>query len=109
MSDTKRIRELNDRFRSTLSGGRIYMTAGVDALADNVKAIALQRVATFDTFTEDNDPYEEHDFGSFDIAGRKLFWKIEYFDKRDPDLGAEDPADEITTERVLTIMLAEEY
>ena len=56
----------------------------------------------------DNDPYQEHDFG-VTLDDRKLFWKIDYFDKRDPDLGAENPADAETTERVLTLMLAEEY
>ena len=57
---------------------------------------------------EDNDPHGEHDFGSFELCGRKLFWKIEYYD---PDLqhGSEDPADPAKTMRVLTVMLAEEY
>ena len=64
---------------------------------------------TFTDFTKDNDPHREHDFGAFDVDGQRLFWKIDYFDQRDPDLGAEDPSDEATTERVLTLMLADEY
>jgi hypothetical protein len=32
----------------------------------------------FDTFTNDNDPHRERDFGSFDLDGEKLFWKIDY-------------------------------
>ena len=60
-------------------------------------------------FTADNDPHREHDFGAFTLEGRKLFWKIDDFDTRDPNLGAEDPADAATTERVLTLMLADEY
>ena len=64
---------------------------------------------TFDAFTAGNDPNGEHDFGSFELDGVKLFWKIDYYDKRDPDLGAEDPADATTTERALTLMLADEY
>lgn len=66
-------------------------------------------MATFDTFTADNDPYGEHDFGAFDAGGEKIFWKIDYYDARDPDLGADNPADPETTERALTIMLASEY
>ena len=35
-------------------------------------------VQEFSNFTEDNDPHGEHDFGSFTIAGNKVFWKIDY-------------------------------
>ena len=73
---------LNDAFRKTLSGGEVFLTAGVHELPDMVKAAAIQRVATFDAFTEDNDPYGEHDSGSFDLCGRRFFWKIDYFDER---------------------------
>lgn len=103
-----RIRELNDAFRSTFSGGRVMMTAGVDALPDMVKAAALQQVAAFDAFTPDNDPHGEHDFGAFDLCGRKFFWKLDYFDER-LEFGSEDPSDPKKTTRVLTLMLASEY
>jgi hypothetical protein len=102
------IRELNDRFRTTMTGGRVMMTAGVDALPLDVKAMAIRRVATFSDFTPDNDPHKEHDFGSFTVAGRKFFWKIDAYDKA-MEFGSEDPADPSKTTRVLTIMLAEEY
>ena len=105
---TARIRELNDAFRSTFAGGKVVMTAGVDALPDMVKAAALQKAATFDQFTEDNDPYGEHDFGSFELCKRKFFWKIDYYD-RAMEHGSEDPSDPKQTTRVMTVMLAEEY
>ena len=41
-----------------------------------VKAEALKKAATFDDFSEENDPHGEHDFGSFELCGRKFFWKI---------------------------------
>src|SRR3954454_7957641 len=50
----------------------------------------------------------EHDFGNFSLAGRKFFFKIDYFDVS-MEFGSEDPADPAKTTRVLTIMLAEEY
>ena len=50
---------LNDSFRKTLSGGQVFLTAGVHELPDMVKAAVIQRVAIFDAFTEDNDPYGE--------------------------------------------------
>ena len=102
------IRELNDRFRTTMTGGRMLMTAGVNALPSDVKAMAIRRVATFSEFTADNDPHEEHDFGNFELAGRKFFFKIDYFDAN-MEFGSEDPADPAKTTRALTIMLAEEY
>lgn len=102
------IRALNDAFRTTMTGGQVLMTAGVNALPSDVKAMAVRRVATFAEFTPDNDPHGEHDFGSFTLAGRKLFWKIDYYDAA-MEFGSEDPTDPSKTTRVLTIMLAEEY
>ena len=103
-----RIRDLNDAFRKSLSGGRVYLTPGIEALPRDVRAIVIRKVKTFEAFSPDNDPHGEHDFGSFDLAGQKLFWKIDYYT---PDLqgGSEDPTDPAKTTRVLTMMLAEEY
>ena len=104
----EKIRALNDAFRTTMTGGKVFLTAGVDALPSDVKAMAIRRVTTFSEFTADNDPHGEHDFGSFEIAGRKFFWKIDAYDA-DMQFGSEDPSDPVKTARVLTIMLAEEY
>lgn len=78
---TNRIALLNDDFRRHFRGGKIMMTPGVEALPDCVKAEALVQVANFSGFTEDNDPYDEHDFGSFNLLGRRFLWKIDYYDK----------------------------
>ena len=43
-----RIRDLNDAFRRTFSGGKVMMTCGVAELPNMVKAKALQLVAAFD-------------------------------------------------------------
>ena len=104
----EKIRELNDHFRSTMTGGRVMLTAGIDALPSDVKAMVIRRVATFSEFTADNDPHKEHDFGSFILADRKFFWKIDTYDKA-MEFGSEDPADVSKTTRVLTIMFPEEY
>ena len=102
------IAELNDRFRRTLKGGRVMMTSGVSALGAEALVRLVARVQRFDNFGPDNDPYGEHDFGAFDDAGDRFFWKI---DSYDPTLcfGSEDPADPAQTTRVLTLMLADEY
>ena len=105
---TARIRDLNDAFRKSFSGGKVLLTPGVNELPSDVRAMAIRRVATYSAFTADNDPHDEHDFGSFELAGQKFFWKLDYYA---PDMlhGSEDPGDPNKTTRVLTIMLAEEY
>jgi hypothetical protein len=49
----EQIRALNDAFRKSMSGGRVMMTAGVDALPSDVKAMVIRRVATFADFSAD--------------------------------------------------------
>jgi uncharacterized protein DUF3768 len=107
---SRRIRDLNDAFRKSLDSalGTTMLTAGVSALPSDVRAMAIRKVATFDAFGADNDPHGEHDFGSFDLAGHKFFFKIDYYDST-LESGSEDPADPAMTTRVLTLMLAEEY
>src|ERR1700731_3479395 len=41
-----KIRTLNDRFRKSLPGGRVMMTAAVSALPDDVKARAIELTRT---------------------------------------------------------------
>lgn len=105
---SKRIRLLNDNFRTTFIGGQVVITAGVAALPMVIQARVLLQVQTFSAFDEGNDPHAEHDFGSFEEAGEMFFWKIDYYDER-CEAGSEDPADPARTTRVLTIMLANEY
>jgi hypothetical protein len=95
---------LNDDFRRTFRGGRVMMTSGVDELPDCVKAEALVQVAKFSEFTADNDPHDEHDFGSFMLVGRKFFWKIDLYEE--PNVKGANGEPVVT--RVLTIMLANE-
>lgn len=104
-----RIRVLNDAFRTTLLGGRVIVTQGIASLPVEVQTEVLKAVITFDAFTPDNDPRGEHDFGSFQLAGQTLFWKIDAFSKDDFRFGSPDPGDPDKTSLVLTIMLASEY
>jgi hypothetical protein len=47
-------------------------------------------------------------FGAFEVDGNTIFFKIDYYDK---SLTCHSPnaADKAVTERVITIMLAQEY
>jgi hypothetical protein len=105
---SKAIAELNDAFRRSFSGGRVMLTAGVNELDGKLKAKLLSRVQSFSTFNENNDPHDEHDFGSVEIEGQTYFWKIDYYNLT-LDGGSEDPASATITTRVLTIMRSDEY
>lgn len=105
---TARIRDLNDKFRRTFTGGRVMLTSGFCALPKQTRDAAIARIKTFDAFRRGDDPYGEHDFVSIDVGGQKVFAKIDYYD-RDIRYGADDPSDPERTTRVMTIMLAEEY
>ncbi len=104
MSDTAKI--LNDKFRTTFSGGRVVMTNSIASHA-RLEEI-LKRVQTFDAFSDDNDPHLEHDFGAIEIEGDTVFWKIDVYDK-DLQFGSPDPADPKVSLRVITLMLSQEY
>ena len=102
------IATLNDNFRKTFTGGQVLLTAGIDSMSMDDKANILSKVRNFNDFTEDNDPYGEHDFGSFDCKGNKIFFKIDYYDLN-YEFMSKNPANPDITNRVLSIMLAEEY
>ena len=105
---TETIRALNDELRQNFTVGTALITAGVAALGAEAVARIVKTIAVYDDFCHANDPYEEHDFGSFEVDGQTIFFKIDYFDKALAS-HSPDPADPSVTERVITIMLAEEY
>jgi hypothetical protein len=104
----ERICLVNDEFRRTLSGGSLVLTVGVIQQGRAFQEKAVARLLTCDDFTPDNDPYGEHDFGSLEIDGVRLFFKIDYYDKALAS-HSPDPTDRTQTHRVMTLMLADEY
>lgn len=76
------------------------MTAGVADSEDQAQILAA--VKSFHKFTEDNDPYGEHDFAFFEVNGEKFFFKFDYYDSN-YEFFQEDG------NRVLTIGRADEY
>ena len=68
----------------------------------------MGEIARFECFSADNDPYGEHDCAVLTIEGRRVIWKIDYYDKG-MEFASPDPADPAVTERVMTVMLSEEY
>jgi hypothetical protein len=105
---TEAIRTLNDELRQNLSAGMALITAGVAALGAEAVARIVKTIAVYDDFCHANDPYEEHDFGSFEADGHKIFFKIDYYVSA-LTVHSPDPSDPTVTKRVITIMLAQEY
>jgi Protein of unknown function (DUF3768) len=107
-TNTKAIRALNDELRQNFTTGTAVMTAGVAALGAETVARIVKTIGVYDNFCHANDPYEEHDFGSFEVDGHTIFFKVDYYDKS-RNYHSPDPSDPSVTERAITIMLAEEY
>jgi hypothetical protein len=104
----QRIRDLNDAFRRSFSGGKILITPGVQNLEADIASRALQAIQAFDDFDEGNDPYGTHEFGSVEVERQKVWFKIDTYDQN-LEYGSPDPSDPSVTIRVMTILLPEEY
>lgn len=115
---TRRIRELNDelRIKRRTTLGLIMLTKEVRDFVRNDQTISphnwlersqilLDALAEFDSFTPDNDPYGEHDGGTFTLWDREICFKIDYFDLS-LLFHSEDPANPAKTRRILTIGFA---
>ncbi|MBQ9034622.1 MAG: DUF3768 domain-containing protein [Alphaproteobacteria bacterium] len=107
-SQFQSIAEQNDDFRLHPSKGTFCLTSGIRALGkDSVREI-IDIVRNFNNFNEDNDPYGEHDFGVFYYRNRQIFFKIDNYDREFLYLSP-DVTNPKLTNKVLTVMLAQEY
>ena len=110
----ERIAELNDQLRKNpldRSLGQVLISSGIVAGGADFQAkvlTALSRMQAKD-FKEGNDPYGERDFNSFTVDAQICFFKIDYYAKGDLYAPSDDPTDLEKTERILTVMLADEY
>ena len=90
--------------------GLIVMTQSLSALDPMFIMRARIAIGHLDVFEPDNDPERFHDFGSVEIEGQKVWFKIDLFEagsgKR---YGAETPDNPATTERVMTLMLPSDW
>jgi hypothetical protein len=108
------IAELNDRVRLGLDrNARIVITSNCLAtlcegrpLVEHV-VVQARLMAAFRhcTFSKDSP---ERDFAAIEFEGRRIWMKIDYYD-RALEFGSEDPADASVTTRVMTILLPEDY
>ncbi|MBQ8436712.1 MAG: DUF3768 domain-containing protein [Alphaproteobacteria bacterium] len=108
MTNTATIAKLNDTFRANPILGTTILTTGIRNNSSEDIAHIMNKVRNFKDFDEDNNPYGENDFGAFDFKGQKIFWKINYYD-RNFEFASPDAANPSITNRVLTVMYADEY
>lgn len=114
-TDSARIRELNDALRTApdpigamLVNGALVVTASIAQRGPAFLDACVAAVRRFSDFADENDPYHEHDMAFLDVAGERIFFKVDYFDKN-LEWHSPDPADAGVTRRVLTIGLADDY
>lgn len=80
----------------------LVATVGVSTLPPDKQSKLREMVEKFDSFTEANDPYKEHDFGKINLDETDYFWKID-------DYGEDFCQHGATRRLVLTLMRADEY
>lgn len=113
---TMAIAQQNDQFRKAIIGGRdpltpkgrVVVTAAVAAKGLEFELAAARAVAEDTTFTEDNDPHGDRTFGTVEVMGEAVWWKIDLYDEA-YEWGSSDPANKAVTHRVLTILFPSDY
>ena len=115
---SEKIAVLNDQLRSSIgypfntlidTSNQFVITQGImDSFNDGEITTLFHDIKTFNTFTVDNDPYQERDFGSLKAKGRSIFWKIDYYDNN-LEYHSPDNTNPEVTKRVMTVMLSSEY
>lgn len=105
----------NNRFRQQVLLGnpghhRVLATTGINALGPEAVQEILHAVLSFkeEDFRESFDPWGDRDLVVVEIGAQKIFGKIDTFDPL-LEFMSPDPADDLVTVRVLTVMLPEEY
>lgn len=113
MSQLTILQKQNDVFRKSVllspqKNGECVIGADIHSLDDNQKNNLFLAVAQYSDFNEDNDPYNEHDFGTIELPDiPKVMWKIDYYADNTCTFGAEEPSKGCY--RVLSIIYAHQY
>jgi hypothetical protein len=102
------VHRLNDLLRTTLRGGEIGITPGIQALSGTLRASIMRQAQEFETWTPANNPNSEHASGSFGANGRYVLWKVDYYNK-DMSARSVDAAVPNVTTRKLTVMLVKAF
>ena len=106
-----RIAEQNDAFRKKQAGGgqgKWVWTQAIDAEGMDFVLTCVSAVAEYEDFTEENDPFGTREMGFMEVVGKKVWWKIDLYDRAYLG-GSENPTSLADTRRVLTILFPSDY
>ena len=81
----------------------------MQSLSEERRQAVYDAVRSFNIFSDDNDPYGERDYASFEVAGVQYFYKFDYYENADFEHGSPDPSDLNVTHRLLTIAASDDY
>ena len=84
--------------------GRLVTTSAVDAAGIGFLQGCLERIGRLEDFAPDNDPDGHHDFGTVEVFGTTVWFRIDLHDAQDWNHGSEAPDDPARTWRVLTVL-----
>ena len=114
------LRARNDRFRRSLTGGSVMLSAGIIALGAANQARIIDAVRGFTCFDNDlemGDPFDTHDLGDLEVEVEEpgihrwpelIFFRIDDLARPATRTGPAPTASNGTA-LVLTIMLASEW
>lgn len=105
---TEKIAALNDMLRQSQLTGQIALSPAIQLLSSDTREGILDGVKTYNAFAPQGDAQKERDFGAFECGDHDIFWVIDCYDENSEYL-SDDPADLTRTNRVLRVMLTEEY
>ncbi|MEO0399631.1 MAG: DUF3768 domain-containing protein [Pseudomonadota bacterium] len=118
LTPERRIALQNDLFRMSVgmpiispfdATGTVVVTREIASLSYSEQAKIINAVRCFDTFTLENDPWGEHDFGRIELPGlNPVLWKIDIYDSSKMRFASPAPEDPNASFRVLTIMFADQ-
>jgi hypothetical protein len=100
--------ELNDELRQYPLGGGTLVSAKIAAFDIPRLKRLVEALARFDGYCQEVDQSGEHAMGFFDFEAVTVVFKIEARALSTDGLGSRSAERELT-DRVMTIMLAEEY
>jgi hypothetical protein len=106
MTTKNQIRDKNDFLRKSLPNlplpHKVVFAEGASGHHPVVLYEVIEKIRDFKDFTEEDDPYKEHDFGTVEAGGTEFFWKIDYTDEAYENFKTDGI-------RIFTIMEASEW